>query len=98
MCQEFQVKEDRVKGTKFFPFRVLVSLVKPLNCLFQLETPYGVIHMGLFKYERIPNFCFLCGMIGHRYRNYKSATSTEVDVKVMPFLPWLGGVDNVLVD
>lgn len=67
-CQIMQVREDKVLGTKFFRFRALINLTKPLQHIMRVTTPDVTMHVGLLKYERLPTFCFCCGLIGHRYR------------------------------
>lgn len=94
-CQHIQLHEDRILGTKYFRFRILVEVTKPLKRIFGVATPDGCIHMGLLKYERLPTFCFLCGVIGHRFRNCPSAPQGEMVVNGMNYGPWMGGVDHM---
>lgn len=94
-CQEFQLHEDKVLGSKFFKFRALVDLSKPLMHICSLTTLNALVHSGLFKYERLPTFCFHCGRIGHRFRDCNTLEIAEIDVKMLGFGPWLGDVDNV---
>lgn len=57
-CQILQLREDRILGTKYFHFKVLVDITKPLAQIFRLVTPAGMEYLGLLKYERFPNLCF----------------------------------------
>lgn len=98
LCIEFQLREERSQGTKFFRFQMMVNLTKPLKHISCLLTPDGVVHMGLFKYECLPTFCFYCGLIGHKLRDCEDGKNTSIAVKDMAFGSWLGGVYHVFLD
>lgn len=42
-----------------------------------------------FKYESIPTFCFICGMIGHGERFCEKVFDTDIDKIEKPYGPWL---------
>lgn len=63
-----------------------------------MATTNGSVHTGLFKYERIPNFCFLCGFIRHRYRGCDQFKEEEMEVKDIQYRSWIGEVDCIPSD
>lgn len=69
--------------------RISVDVTKPLKKLIELEQEgedEEDIPMRVM-YERLPDFCFCCGRIGHQYREcvyYKSQSKDE-----MSYVPWL---------
>lgn len=49
----------------FMRVRVLLDIMKPLRRKKKMKKEGGDWFWVEFKYERLPNFCFLCGIIGH---------------------------------
>lgn len=94
-CTTIQLREDKVLGTKYFRFRVLVDITKALKRIFKVTTPYGCTHAGLMKYEWLPPLCFFCGHIGHRYRSCSFALDEDMEVKNIGYGPWMRGVDFI---
>lgn len=89
-CKILQLREDKHLGTKFFRFRALVDVSKPLQQTLGIGTPDGTTHAGLLKYERLPNFCFSCGLVGHRFRACPTAPSESLDVENSNYGAWMG--------
>ncbi|KAL0432446.1 UNVERIFIED_CONTAM: hypothetical protein Slati_2578900 [Sesamum latifolium] len=48
--------------------RVSIDITKPLKCALKLRTVLGDEQLVTFTYERLPNFCYLCGVLGHLSR------------------------------
>ena len=50
---------------KFMQIRVDIPIDKPLQRGGNIVNLEGEKYWVTFKYERLPNFCFLCGVLGH---------------------------------
>ncbi|KAK4394020.1 hypothetical protein Sango_1872800 [Sesamum angolense] len=48
--------------------RVTIDITKPLKQVLKIRTVLGDDHLVTFTYERLPNFCYLCGCLGHLSR------------------------------
>ncbi|KAL9411051.1 hypothetical protein AB3S75_044765 [Citrus x aurantiifolia] len=77
---------------QFLRMRISVDITTPLKKLIELEQEGEEeedIPMRVM-YERLPDFCFCCGRIGHQYRervHYKSQSKDE-----LPYDPWLKAI------
>ncbi|KAL0431153.1 UNVERIFIED_CONTAM: hypothetical protein Sradi_0741300 [Sesamum radiatum] len=71
--------------------RVGVNVNDPLKRALKITTPLGGEHLISFTYERLPNFCYVCGRLGHIGKYYKVAFAEGfVDPKEdTPYRPWL---------
>ncbi|KAL0445986.1 UNVERIFIED_CONTAM: hypothetical protein Slati_1726500 [Sesamum latifolium] len=47
---------------------VAIDILKPLKRVLKLPIVLGDEHLVTFTYERLPNFCYLCGCLGHLAR------------------------------
>lgn len=49
----------------------------------------------LLQYERLPEFCYMCGLVGHRKREYPHNSSWSYELNVqLPYGPWLRAEDD----
>lgn len=48
-----------------FMIRVKIDITKPLKRRMKLRKAGGEWIWITFKYENVPMFCFICGIIGH---------------------------------
>ena len=73
--QEVDTSEDQLAWRKWLRVRVNINVHKPLKRgkLISLEDRQKVL--AWFKYERLPNFYYLCGIIDHQELDYKMAVS-----------------------
>ncbi|KAK9220854.1 hypothetical protein WN944_009278 [Citrus x changshan-huyou] len=74
---------------QFLRLRISVDITKPLKKIIELEQEeeYADDIPMRVMYERLPDFCFCCGRIGHQYREcvyYKSQSKDE-----LAYGPWL---------
>lgn len=49
----------------FIRIRVAIDVTKPIRRKMKLKKPGGEVFWVEFKYERLPTFCFVCGILGH---------------------------------
>lgn len=45
--------------------RVTLNIMKPLHRVLNIEGPNNRAIQVTFAYERLPNFCYFCGLLGH---------------------------------
>lgn len=74
----------------FMRIRVLLDVTKPLKRRIKLRKTGGDWFWADFRYERLPNFCFICGILGHTdrfcHRVFDEDFSMEAE---KPFGAWL---------
>ena len=51
--------------------RVRIDITKPLNRVRKVWSEGSVIGCAILKYERLPNFCYWCGLVSHDDRDYE---------------------------
>ena len=66
---------------KFMRIRVNIPLDKPLRRCGVVTSPEGEKFQVYFHYERLPVFCFLCGVMGHDDRH---CTCLERQMEELP--------------
>nr|POE78874.1 hypothetical protein CFP56_69281 [Quercus suber] len=72
---------------KFMRIRVNIPLNRPLRRCGVVVNPEGEKFKVYFRYERLPVFCFLCGVMGHDERH---CTSSERRTEELPqYGDWL---------
>ncbi|PPR91253.1 hypothetical protein GOBAR_AA29434 [Gossypium barbadense] len=64
-------KDRNGAWTEFMRLKVKINISKPLRRIVKLASRYGGETIGVIKYERLPDFCYVCGLIGHTSKNYK---------------------------
>ncbi|MBA0602688.1 hypothetical protein Gorai_002859, partial [Gossypium raimondii] len=64
---------DRDGGwTEFMRLKVMINILKPLRRVVKLIDNEGMETIGVIKYERLPDFYYTCGLIGHSFRTCES--------------------------
>ena len=63
---------EEVGGGRIMRIRVVVDITKPLCCGRKIGLNKGGEGWVSFKYKRLPNFCYWCGLLTHgeKYCNY----------------------------
>lgn len=76
-----EVDFDGVGWDKSARVRVMLDITKPLRRVQKIRTRQGSLAILEIKYERLPSFCFLCGVIGHIERDCGCAEEEEETVE-----------------
>lgn len=69
----------------YLRIRVNIALDKPLKRRMKLRKNGDNWCWVTFKYESIPTFCFICGLIGHNERFYEKLFDTPADQIERPY-------------
>lgn len=64
-----EVDYDGVGWDKSARLKVLLDITKPLRRIQQIRSKEGQVVVIDIKYERLPNFCYACGKLGHIERD-----------------------------
>ena len=67
--QVMEVDFDGVGWDKSARLKVLMDITKPLRRIQKIRSSSGSIVMVDIKYERLPNYCYGCGRLGHIERD-----------------------------
>jgi len=62
---EYDAKNNSNYLRSYMRIRVLLDVLKPLKRVKKNKKPGGETSIIKFKYERLGNFCYYCGMLGH---------------------------------
>jgi hypothetical protein len=57
------VNDGQINSTPYLRAKVWIELDKPLVRVVPITLKES--KMYLFRYEKIPTFCFFCGVVGH---------------------------------
>lgn len=70
--------------------KVKINVLTPIKtCIYIGSTTNGVI-WEVFRSEKLPMFCFLCGIIGHIKYHYRNINNHGLGInEVNPLGPWL---------
>ncbi|KAF2299334.1 hypothetical protein GH714_031615 [Hevea brasiliensis] len=88
------LSQDGVLGFPHF-LRVKISLAidKPLPTGFQNKRGDGSLYWVQLRYEKLPDFCYKCGILGHLSKNCLQQEAPAMpeghNVKKFSFGPWL---------
>ncbi|CAL5436620.1 unnamed protein product [Camellia sinensis] len=74
------VFDGRLVWRKFMRIQVIVDIRNPLKTGFHLRRSESPDIWVDFKYEKLSQFCYNCGRIGHVYRGCKFSTSSVLPV------------------
>lgn len=74
-----EVESDGVVWDKSARLKILVDVTKPLRRLQQVRQRDGSTVVVEVKYERLPNFCYCCGVLGHIERDCLNVGEDDKD-------------------
>ncbi|GLU18276.1 hypothetical protein SLE2022_345830 [Rubroshorea leprosula] len=73
---EVDAGNGHVWGTDYIRVRVFIDSGKPLRRGMKLSLKDGLVWVS-FRYERLPHFCYCCGMLDHVERDYEVGLELE---------------------
>ncbi|KAK5802547.1 hypothetical protein PVK06_030149 [Gossypium arboreum] len=71
-------KDRKGAWTEFKRLKVKIDISKPLRRVVKFVSDAGEEMIGVIKYERLPDFCYLCGLIGHTTRRCQNNRAGDV--------------------
>nr|XP_027093749.1 uncharacterized protein LOC113714153 [Coffea arabica] len=86
--KEVIIPQTGGKGGRHLKLLALVDLSTPLlrGTVMQIA---DVFKWVVFKYERCPDFCYSCGVVGHSERSYKEQSVTIGRLSENQYGPWM---------
>nr|GMD29278.1 pleckstrin homology domain-containing protein 1-like [Ipomoea batatas] len=73
----------------FYRVRASIDVMKPLKKQMKMKKDNESWTIVDFRYERLPTFCFLCGVIGHGEKYCHTVLNGGDQAIVKPYGPWL---------
>ncbi|KAJ7961439.1 Zinc CCHC-type-like protein [Quillaja saponaria] len=97
---ETDINPFRKSATNFFSIKVELDIYNPLKCVFFHSRPPPLNALWIqFKYERMAQFCFKCGTLGHVMKWCKESTITKIEApdgkKVQLYGPWMNSESTI---
>ncbi|GAV61918.1 DUF4283 domain-containing protein/zf-CCHC_4 domain-containing protein [Cephalotus follicularis] len=91
VTEEVEWVKDRGNQGSYFHLRVLVPINEPLRRGMNLACGCLGKVWVYFKYEKLPNFCFVCGCLGHVERDclMERSRRDKGDMAVCNYGQWL---------
>lgn len=78
------------KWGSFLRFRVLINLEKPLKKGTFLKSKEGIEFKVCFKFERLLDFCYRCGRVGHLIKDcWEKAQGDDGESETLTYGSWL---------
>lgn len=74
---------------EYLRVRVTMDLSKPLKRRMKIRKSGNDWYWIIFKYENIPTFCFICGMLGHADKYCSRLFDTPENEITRPFGTWM---------
>ncbi|KMT13573.1 hypothetical protein BVRB_4g083480 [Beta vulgaris subsp. vulgaris] len=64
-----EVESDGILWDKSARLRVMLNITRPLRRIQKIKNSRGKVVVVEIKYERLPTFCYVCGIVGHIERD-----------------------------
>ncbi|KAL0320307.1 UNVERIFIED_CONTAM: hypothetical protein Sradi_5292200 [Sesamum radiatum] len=89
--RELDADDSGYSWGAYLRLRVGLNVNKPLKRAMEVRSMLGEELLVRFTYERLPNFCYLCGILGHidRYCQLRFSEEFEHQVDPLPYGAWL---------
>lgn len=74
---------------EYMRIRVAIDITKPLRRRMKVRKTGNEWSWITFKYENVPTFCFICGIIGHADKFCSKLFDTPINEIVRPYGVWM---------
>lgn len=74
---------------EYMRIRVTIDITKPLKRRMKIRKAGGEWIWITFKYENVPTFCFICGLVGHSEKFCNKLFDTPEEDIVKPYGVWM---------
>lgn len=74
-----EIDLDGIIWDKSAQLRILLDVTKPLLRVQRVSLKGETLALIEIKYERLPTFCYMCGVIGHIEQDYLRASEEDKD-------------------
>ncbi|KAK2989724.1 LOW QUALITY PROTEIN: hypothetical protein RJ640_030217 [Escallonia rubra] len=81
--------DGKISWNKFLRIQVELNITTPLHSGFHRSKATNTKSWISLRYERLPDFCFNCGRLGHVQRGCVFQPITMEALRTTPFGPWL---------
>ncbi|XVF30293.1 hypothetical protein REPUB_Repub16aG0044300 [Reevesia pubescens] len=88
---EVDTSDSNLVWGRFLPVRVLIKVTKPLKRGATLVVSGGKNVLVFFKYEHLPDLCYLCGWLDHYFMECDEAAQMKKVLRVVQheYGPWM---------
>ncbi|XP_042944586.1 uncharacterized protein LOC122278462 [Carya illinoinensis] len=86
---EVDLDNGEMEWGEYMRVRVLINISKLLLRQKRMIVEEGVSCWVRFSYERLPDLCFHCGILGHSLKECEDIDANQVDSQRLPYGPWL---------
>ncbi|KAL0448871.1 UNVERIFIED_CONTAM: hypothetical protein Slati_1443500 [Sesamum latifolium] len=83
-----KMSDHIVQNSSFIKIRVRLNIHKPLRRWMKLRSPKAEEYTIWFAYARLPNFCFICGKMGHIAKFYSAQYEEGFMGREQPLTCW----------
>lgn len=77
-----EVDVDDLGLDRFCRVKIMLNIFKPLRRKQRIRRKDGQLTMIEYKYERLPHFCFRCGVLGHSDKDCNEELPEDGDVEL----------------
>ena len=97
--EEVDVEEGQMVWGRYLRVRVVINIKKPLKKGSKITIPGGDTVIAVIKYEKLPDFCYMCGCLDHQENDCDKVVSllNEGGKIRREYGPWMNTTSSELL-